>query len=404
VNTRSITQFALFAFLLLCLSAAAIAGEGKGQGGQAGRLEVMTQNLYVGADLFKILNPAQPIYVNAAEIFGDIQVTDFAQRAESIADLVAEHEPQLIGLQEVSLMRTQCPSDILAGNPAPNATDVYADYLAILLAELAERGLQYEVAAQVVNADVELPVLNDPPLLDCPAPFFDARLTDHDVTLRRSDVNVTFSMSGNYQANLPVPIEGGGEIVFVRGYNIVDVDLNGRGYRFVNTHLEVSGDPAANFFQSVQAYELTQILEGLALQLSDEIVVLVGDLNSDPAAGPMADCLQPPDFDSVAPCPTPYAIVAGSGYIDTWSERNGRAGPGYTCCQQDLLMNADSWLDQRIDHVFVRPPLAGAQGPHFMNGVHATVVGARQQDRTADGLWPSDHAGVVTGMTLRQAK
>jgi len=406
MRTRTLLQATLFTFLLLCLTGAALAGQAKGKGGHAGRLEVMTQNLYVGASVFKILDPSKPLPVRAAEIFGDIQVTDFAQRAEAIADLVAEHEPHLIGLQEVSLLRTQCPTDILEppGDPTPNATDVYSDYLAILLAKLAERGLHYEVAAQVTNADVELPALNIPPLLDCPAQFFDVRLTDYDVTLRRSDVGVTLSVSGNYQANLPVPVEGGGEIVFIRGYNIVDVDVNGRSYRFVNTHLEVSGNPAANFFQFAQALELTKTLDGLASGVSDEIVVVVGDLNSDPADGATADCLLPPDFKNVGPCPTPYATMAGSGFVDAWTLRNGRADAGYTCCQQDLLMNPDSWLDERIDHVWVRPPQAGAQGPHFINGVHVTVVGTRQEDRTADGLWPSDHAGVVAGMTLRQAK
>ena len=216
MKALTILRAVLTSLLFLAMTQAALAGEAKGKGGQAGRLKVMTQNIYVGANLFKILNPDQPIPINAAEIFGDIQVTDFAQRAESIADLIAEHEPHLIGLQEVSLIRTQCPSDIIPpGDPSPNATDVYADYLAMLLAELAERGLSYEVAAAVVNADVELPVANLG-LLDCPFPFFDARLTDRDVTLRRTDVDVTFSYSDNFLFNLPVPIPGG-EIVFVRG-------------------------------------------------------------------------------------------------------------------------------------------------------------------------------------------
>ena len=96
--------------------------------------------------------------------------------------------------------------------------------------------------------------------------------------------------------------------------------------------------------------------------------------------------------------------MAGNGYLDTWTVRNGAPDPGYTCCQADLLMNPVSWLDERIDHVWVRPPLAGPEGPKFINAVHATVVGTRDEDRTADGLWPSDHAGVVTGMTFRQKK
>jgi endonuclease/exonuclease/phosphatase family metal-dependent hydrolase len=404
MNTFLRKLFVLLAGMaaLTCLLALpALAGEAKGKEGRAGHLKVMTQNLYVGANLFKILNPENSVPENAAEIFGDILETDFWQRAEAIADLVAEHEPHLIGLQEVSLIQTQCPTDILPppGNPAPNATDLYADYLAILQAALSARGLDYHIAAEVTNADVELPVENDGLLESCPYPYFDARLTDRDVTLRRGDVNVEFSYSDNYTFNLPVPTAAG-EITFVRGFNIVDIDLKGRGYRFVNTHLEVSGDPFANFFQTVQSVELTQILDGLADGVSDEIIVVVGDLNSDPGDGPVWECAAPPDFS----CPTPYSVMAANGYVDAWMLRNGAPDPGYTCCQEDLLTNGDSWLDQRIDHIWVRPPTEGAQGPHFLNAVHATVVGNRQEDRTVDGLWPSDHAGVVAGMTFRHKK
>jgi hypothetical protein len=378
---------------------------GKGKDGYSGRLSVMTQNLYVGANLFQILDGApEDVPLNAAKIFGDIQLTDFQQRAEAIADLVLEHEPHLIGLQEVSLIRTQCPDDIVfpPNDSTPNATDVFADYLQILLDALAVRGLEYEVAAIIENADVELPAYNLG-LLDCPYPLFDARLTDYDVTLRRSDVDVALTLSGNYQANFPVPTPAG-PIVFTRGYNIVDVDIAGRSYRFANTHLEVNGNPFANGFQFAQAYELTQILNGMAGAFGDKILVVVGDLNSDPNDGPLVDCMQPPTFDTLGLCPTPYAVMADNGYIDTWTVRNGAPDSGYTCCQADLLMNAVSWLDQRIDHIWVRPPLGGAQGPNFLQGVHAEVVGNRQEDRTIDGLWPSDHAGVIAGMTLRQEK
>lgn len=400
---KIIFKLTICMFLIFCLSQTAVAGEGKD--GHAGRLNVMTQNLYVGANLFKILE-GEPgdVPFKAAEIFGDIQVTDFQQRAESIADLVLEHDPHLIGLQEVSLIRTQCPDDIIfpPGDPTPNATDVYADYLQILMDALAARGLDYEVAASVENADIELPVVNLG-LLDCPYPLFDARLTDHDVTLRRSDVEVSLSVGANYLANFPVPTPAG-PIVFKRGYNIVDVDVEGRSYRFVNTHLEVNGNPFANGFQFAQAYELTQILNGMSGTFGDEILIVVGDLNSDPYDGPFVDCMQPPTFDTLGLCPTPYAVMATNGYTDTWTMRNGAADPGYTCCQSDLLMNLEPSLDQRIDHVWLRSPMSGAEGPHFLRAVHATVVGNRQEDRTVDGLWLSDHAGVVVGMTMRQKK
>mgnify|MGYP001821847715 CR=1 FL=1 len=403
MNFKTILKSTLGVLLVFYLSSSALAGQGKDS--YSGRINVMTQNLYVGANLFQILEGTpEDVPFNAAMIFADIQLTDFHQRAESIADLVLEHEPHLIGLQEVSLIRTQCPDDIVLppNDPAPNATDVYADYLQILMEALAARGLAYEVAALVENADVELPVYNLG-LIDCAYPLFDARLTDFDVTLRRSDVNVTLAMSANYQANFPVPSPAG-PIVFKRGYNIVDVDIEGRSYRFVNTHLEVDGNPFANGFQFAQAYELTQVLNGIAGAFGDEILVVVGDLNSGPDDGPLVDCMLPPTYDTPGLCPTSYAVMSGSGYTDIWTVRNGAPDPAYTFGQDDLLMNAVSWLDRRIDHIWVRPPLAGPQGPHFLRGVHAEVVGDRQVDRTVDGLWPSDHAGVVAGMTLRQSK
>lgn len=401
----------LFSLTLACLfwltsawATAAFAGEAKGKDGRAGRLEVMTQNLYVGADLFKIVVNPNPIAA-ATEIFGDIQSTDFWQRADAIADLVARKRPHLIGLQEVSLIRTQCPSDLYPPNGSPEpAEDVYADYLAILLEALTARGLHYEVAASVVNADVELPVFNDGLLEECLAPFFDARLTDHDVTLKRSDVEAGFSFSANFTAALPVPTPAG-DIYFFRGYNVVDVELQGRSYRFVNTHLEVNGNLFAETFQTLQAEELVGTLLSLPGAVTDDrIIVAVGDFNSDSAFGAEHLCVVDPVTPIIIPCPTPYTIMGQAGFIDTWTVRNGAPDPGYTCCQSDLLDNTYSDLDQRIDHIWVRPPLAGAQGPNFLNAVHADVVGERQKDRSIDGLWPSDHAGVVAGMTFRQKK
>lgn len=407
MNIRIRLHLALCMLLFVAFSQGALAGEGKGKDGHAGHLKVMTQNLYVGANLFKILGDEdtgpEDVPLIAAEIFGDIQATDFRQRAEAIADGIAKHKPHLIGLQEVSLIRTQCPDDIILPpkDPRPNATDVYADYLQLLMEALNARGLRYEIATIVENADVEIPVANLG-LLDCPYPLFDARLTDFDVTLKRSDVAVTFEFSGNYLANFPVPTPAG-PIVFTRGYNIIDVDLKGRSYRFVNTHLEVSGNPFANGFQFAQASELTQILNTLAAG-RDEIVVLVGDLNSDPAEGPLVDCMLPPAFDMLGLCPTPYVVMVSNGYTDTWTVRNGKADDGYTCCQEDLLTNEESELDERIDHIWIRAPLGGAQGPNFLRAMHAMTVGDRQKDRTASWLWPSDHAGVVAGMTFRQKK
>jgi hypothetical protein len=391
----------LCAFLFAGFSQAALADEGIGQDGVAGHLKVMTQNLYVGADLFQIIDgePDEVPFI-AAQIFSDVQATNFWERAEAIADQVAEQQPHLIGLQEVSLVRTQCPADLVY---PPNATDVHLDYLQVLMNALAARGLNYEIAATVTDTDVEIPVANLGLLGTCAAPLFDARLTDRDVTLKRSDVEVTFAYSNNYLASLPVPTAAG-PLVFKRGYNIVDIVVNKRSYRFVSTHLEVNDNPFSTFFQYVQADELTQILEGLSIMESDEVLVVVGDFNSDPGDGLVVGCLLPPNFDTLGWCPTSHTIMAGSGYIDAWTERNGAPDDGYTCCQDPLLMNDQSQLDRRFDYVWIHEPFTGAEGPTFLQGVHATTVGDELDDRTASWLWPSDHAGVAVGMTIRQKK
>jgi len=387
-----------------CLSVASIAGAKSDNDKASGRISVMTQNLYVGANLFKILEATAPqdVPLKAAEIFSDIQATDFQQRAAVIAELIAHNRPHLIGLQEVSLIRTQCPDDIASPpyNPGPNATDEYADYLQILLDALAARGLDYEVAATVEDADIEVPVANFGLLLDCQAPLFDARLTDRDVTLRRSDVEVSLPLTANYQANLPVPTAAG-TVVFTRGYNIVDASLHGRTYRFVNTHLEVSGNPAANFFQYAQATELVQTLNQLPAVYGEETLIVAGDFNSAPGDGPLAPCLLPPTFTTLGECPTPYAVMADAGFINTWTIRNARFDEGYTCCQDDLLTNTDSLLDERFDHVWVRPPSSTGEDWKFIRAVHADVLGDQMKELSIDGLWPSDHGGVVVDMTLR---
>jgi len=104
--------------------------------------------------------------------------------------------------------------------------------------------------------------------------------------------------------------------------------------------------------------------------------ILVGDFNSD-AYG----------IDPTRVTPT-YGMMLAAGYRDMWIEPE-RQARGLTCCQQADLLNARSTFDQRIDFVFTRNLPAGTQP------VRRGVVGDRPGDRTASGLWPSDHAGVA---------
>ena len=68
-----------------------------------------------------------------ASIYAANQATDFAARAKAIADEIDRTGPDLVGLQEVSGWQTSGPATV-----APSQ-----DFLAVLQAALAARGLDY---------------------------------------------------------------------------------------------------------------------------------------------------------------------------------------------------------------------------------------------------------------------
>jgi endonuclease/exonuclease/phosphatase family metal-dependent hydrolase len=330
-------------------------------GAQADReLTVMTRNIYLGAELGPIFEAetADQLVAATTAVWQQVLATNFGERAQALADEVTATQPLLIGLQEVSLWRTQTPSD-----PTTPAEEVAFDFLDILLDALAERGVRYTPVSISEAFDGELPAFG-------PAGLFDVRLTDRDVVLIRSDVpaaarlKVVREQHGLFDAALSLPVLG--ESLRVdRGWNAVDVKFRGRTVRFVNTHLEAF-DPG----EIIRIQQAQELIDGpLATNLP---VVLVGDINS-PATEGLA-----------------YQKLLGSGLIDTWSA--ARPGePGLTCCQAADLRNDVSTLSSRIDVIFASEGFAA---------VAAEVVGDEPEDRTPSGLWPSDHAGVVATLVL----
>src|SRR5437867_12385677 len=118
----------------------------------ARNITVMTQNLYVGADVDLVIralgtpDPGDdfPALLFAIETLGK---TDFPARAAAIADEIARTRPHAVGLQEVSVIDINLS---LFGGPV-----VHLPFLEIVQAELAARGLHYSVAAQVQNVAAE---------------------------------------------------------------------------------------------------------------------------------------------------------------------------------------------------------------------------------------------------------
>lgn len=413
----------LFSLVMLLFAAviasSAWAGSTGVNKGRVNQLRVMTRNLYIGADILGVNEPRDCGALQAVhELFEDIIASNPPERMEAIADEIMQKQPQVIALQEVYRISTQFPSDSYVCNFStgqcqfanyqvnvddgnisitftPNANQVVFDYLDLLLDALEARGLQYSVVEDAVayQSDFEFPSWNLDPGIGCyPAPGApslptDIRAQDRDVILVRSDVEAKegTGTAAHYSNLLPFTISTGDytpdvKIISVRGYGTTDITYQGQTYRVVNTHLEVddqsSEDSPINLFQAAQAQELIQLF---ASETSLPLII-VGDFNSSPDPSDVTES---------------YELMVDNGYTDIWTQFGGR--PGDTCCQATDLMNFKSTLFKRVDLIFVRPSV----DTQFLPSP-AWLTGDRQSDKTASGLWPSDHAGVATMLKLKQ--
>ncbi len=344
------------------VAGAAIPASAKQPADQASRhVTVMTQNLYFGADLtpaIEALATGDPLLILQAltEAYSSAFGTDFPGRMAAVADAIAEQDPHFVGLQEAAVWKSGPPFD-----PEP-AASVDADFVAMLLAALEARGLDYDVAVSASGFQFEAPVLG-------PAGLFDARLEISDVILVRADLErskleITGTGSGSYSTFLGPPSI---PLPFPRQWVSVDFELKGESGRFVSTHLEA-------FSPLIRQAQALELLAGpLATNAS---VILVGDFNDQPGDGEAADLL-----------------LGLGGFTDAWAAKG--TGDGFTCCQAADLTNEVSELDVRIDLALVR-------GAAKVKRVE--VIGDEAADKTPSGLWPSDHAGVAARIQITKAK
>lgn len=336
-------------------------------------LTVMTRNIYVGANVDCVLAAQDPneIPVRVAQAFQMLQATNFYERAEALAKEVFWTRPQLIGLQEISLIRTQSPGDAIIGGTTP-AEDVVYDYLDIFLDALNAKGLHYSVAGVVQNSDVEVPML----VGTNPLAFDDVRLTDYDVVLARNGVQVSNVLTANYQARLIVPI-GSTQIEIPRGFVALDATVGSKTYRFVNTHLEPASIPELVPLQLAQAQELAA-----TLQNETKPLIVVGDFNSEATSGQT------------------YQFMVSEDYVDSWTRNiipfNHN---GYTAPHDDDLLNTHVNFNKRIDLIFVKSNV-WRYGNQVIGPVFGIIVGDEYWNRTSSGLWPSDHGGVVSRLRI----
>lgn len=323
------------------------------QGKDKRDLTVMSRNLYLGADIAQVLGATSQLHflMLVKATYETVQDTDFPARAVALADEIDTNDVDIIGLQEVSRWTT-------AGSAAPPSFD----FLQILLDELAERGLSYSVAAISHNLNVP-----NVPLM-CPAlpPTCLVSYEDRDVILVNDDtpgLKVTSGRDGRYVAQQTVSLLGS-PLSFNRGWTAIDGTLDGKRFRFAQTHLEIHD------FAAVQEAQGREFLAGPGT--AEGAVIAVGDFNSNVDGSTTST----------------YGELTDEWFADAWALNP--SDPGLSCCQHEDLSNTVSELQSRIDLVLTHGPVRPQE-------VH--VVGTT----TFQGLpprWPSDHAGVVATLRL----
>jgi endonuclease/exonuclease/phosphatase family metal-dependent hydrolase len=336
--------------------AAAIAGPSTARADDGDGIRLVTQNMDQGTTLSEVSAARTPQEFVAAvtTTYNNILATKPAERVAAMAREIARSRPDLVALQEASVLRTG------SGGPA---TTVVMDLMQLLLDELAGLGHRYTAVAIIPGFDAQAPSTLG----------FDVRITGQDAILVRSnrlsdDLQVSNLQIEQFGIKLQVPNPVIGAVVDPRGWAAIDVKAGGKTFRFVTTHLD-SVSPA---IRVAQAKELLLTAANTSLP-----VVMAGDFNI------AADTSLDPSFPA-------YQAMINAGFTDAWQSKRA-PDPGFTCCQADNLLNPTSLLSRRIDLVMLR----GAFGVADIG-----LIGNQLADRTSSGLWPSDHAGVAATLRL----
>lgn len=345
--------------ILLALSAAILAALFAAPAVQAKGVKVkaMTRNLYLGTDLIPIAVARDQAEVEqrALEGYNQVKANDFPARARALATEVRRFKPDVIGLQEVALWR-RGPKD----GPGFRSREIEIDYLRIYNRALRRAGQRYRIARVQNEFDLEVGA----------ADGRDVRLTMRDVLLvrRGAGIRVRRSNEGAFRARVTINTPALGPIRVKRGWVYADLSKQGKRFRVVNTHLEAFG----NSERTAQAREL--IARGGPARVRGA-AILVGDLNS--------DYRDRGGNDSSA-----YDALTRFRFRDTWIRAMG-SRPGFTAGRgADLRTAPGQAFDTRIDYVLTRGRIATRD---------SRVIGIPQ----VRGRYPSDHAGVVSSLTLK---
>jgi len=342
-------------------------------------LTIMTRNVYLGGDIALILqadlNNPFSLIAAANQVWAQVQGNDFHERAEALVDEIAAARPDIVSMQEaVQFVYTDASGQITT------------DFVQIMQNEIDARGLPYHFLAGQNNTSVQVPLsvftVGGAPVIVDGQPVFTSsvQFTERVALLAHDDMvpRIDAVTQGNYGTTY----SPGAGIELKRGWIKVDATLDGVPHHFVATHLEIQQ------LWPFQVGQTQELLSSVAAGL-DGVVVLFGDLNSDAEAA------------EGEPTWTPtYGMILQDGFSDLWEMTHpGNNTQGLTCCNAADLGNPEPTFYQRNDFVLLKIAESWSNGSHFPGAVTMEIVGDDPSLRTPEnGLWPSDHAGLVANI------
>lgn len=283
------------------------------------KVRVLTQNMYIGADLTPIaLAKTFPQFRDAiTTVTQNIVATKPAERAAAMAAEIAKQRPDFVALHEAWRLT--------AGGI------IVEDLLQSLLDNLKALGQPYALVGTVNDNDVDLTTCRPP---------FNIHLTDRGAILMRTDVDIAIigvqSQPFLTPISIPTPLPPPCDTLTSHpGYVSVDAIVRGRPLRFVSVHL-IPG-PITRMLAHT-----TELLQ-LAADTTTLPLVFGGDFNTtaDDPSNPSHQIYQ-------------ALINTHTGLTDAWNPQR----PGPTCCQDPKLLNARSQLEHRIDLILLRGAFA----------------------------------------------
>lgn len=329
-------------------------------------VKVMTRNLYLGADLSDAASAGtlDELCDEAGEVYRDVDTTNFPKRSKALAAEILKRKPDLVGLQEGALWRTDTPADqgpILGGTPA---LTVRYDFIKILLNQLNKGpGSKYRLVTSREQFDFEVSANADGVGSGCADSEIDGRLTMRDAIIARNKAGVKTRgvRTGTYTnvfefmpVGLPYPVK--------RGWVSAKVRVRGsKPFTFVNTHLEAFDDGT---IRNDQAKQL------LADAAKGARVIMVGDFNS--------------DVDDPGASSSAYKSVIAGGFKLRQKPQVGTSG-----VPDELLVNGTvADFDRQIDLIFANRK--------SIRRLSSSVFGKAR----VNGMFPTDHAGVITKLRI----